>query len=66
MQIPMAYMTPEDFLKLTTGKNQRAIERIKNWEASEEFSIDSMANKWDYQPIQLNIDEETNEVKSTI
>lgn len=30
-QAYIAYMSPDDFLKLTTGKNQRALERIKTW-----------------------------------
>lgn len=63
-QAYIAYMSPDDFLKLTTGKNQRALDRIKNWKESEwdaenreDFSIGKFADSYNMQPIQLQIDE---------
>lgn len=68
-QAYITYMSPDDFLKLTTGKNQRALEDIKDWQNNEwndterpAFSMEEFANTYDYQPIQLNIDEENHEV----
>lgn len=68
-QAYIAYMSPDDFLKLTTGKNQRILERIKNWQDNEwdetdrpPFDMETYADTYNGQPIRLTIDEENNEV----
>lgn len=62
-QAYITYMSPDDYLKLTTGKNQRALERIKKWDTDySDFNFEKFADNYNYVPIQLNIDEETNEV----
>ena len=68
-QAYITYMSPDDFLKLTTGKNQRALERIKDWQNNEwndterpPFEMGKFADTYNNQPIQLRIDEEEHEV----
>ncbi len=65
-QAYIAYVSPDDFLKLTTGFGQRALERIKTWGSGEwevtDFEFDKFADTYNRVPIQLKIDEEENEV----
>lgn len=68
-QAYIAYMSPDDFLKLTTGKNQRAIDQIKDWRNNEwndgdrpPFDMEKFADSYNYQPIQLITYENNDEV----
>lgn len=63
-QAYIAYISPDDYLKLTTGYGQRALERVSKWdtESNSEFSAEKFADNYNSVPIQLNIEEENNEV----
>ena len=65
-QAYIAYMSPDDYLKLTTGKNQRYIDRIKNWnggfEADGEWDFEKFAEGYNRTPIKLTIDENERKV----
>ena len=57
-QAYVAYINPIDFLKLTTGANQRAMKRIEN----EGKKLDLAELQEETQPLFLDIDEEEGEV----
>lgn len=68
-QAYITYMTPWQFLNLTTGYKNRALKRITDWNNNEwgekdrpDFSMDKFAETYNQQPVRLTIDEETNEV----
>lgn len=63
-QAYITYMSPDDYLKLTTGYGQRALERVSQWDeqSNGKFSAEEFAGNYNDVPIQLNIDEENYEV----
>jgi len=68
-QMYITYMSPKQFLKLTTGKNMRILDRISDWKTGEDnngepFDFEKMGEDFNYfnHLFKLEIDEETGEV----
>lgn len=67
-QAYITYMSPKTFLKLTTGKNQRYLNRVEDWKSGwgdvGEFDFEKMVDgdNYNFVPIQLSIDENTRTV----